>query len=42
MIKRTLYFGNPAYLKTKDEQAVIPRHEGSARSIAQKLNIIFK
>ena len=23
MIKRTLYFGNPAYLKTKDEQMVI-------------------
>jgi CRISP-associated protein Cas1 len=23
MIKRTLYFGNPAYLKTKDEQLVI-------------------
>ncbi len=22
MIKRTLYFGNPAYLKTKDEQFV--------------------
>ena len=22
MIKRTLYFGNPAYLKTKDEQLV--------------------
>ncbi len=23
MIRRTLYFGNPAYLKTKDEQLVI-------------------
>src|SRR5574343_793736 len=23
MIKRTLYFGNPAYLKTKDQQLVI-------------------
>ena len=23
MIKRTLYFGNPAYIKTKDEQLVI-------------------
>ena len=23
MIKRTLYFGNPAYLKTKDEQLII-------------------
>src|ERR1035437_1575942 len=26
MIKRTLYFGNPAYLKTKDEQLVIEMH----------------
>ncbi len=25
MIKRTLYFGNPAYLKTKDEQLVFER-----------------
>lgn len=23
MIKRTLYFGNPTYLKTKDEQLII-------------------
>lgn len=27
MIKRTLYFGNPAYLKTKDEQLVIEMHD---------------
>ncbi len=27
MIKRTLYFGNPAYLKTKDEQMVIELHD---------------
>ncbi len=27
MIKRTLYFGNPAYLKTKDEQLVIEMQE---------------
>ncbi len=27
MIKRTLYFGNPAYLKTKDEQLVIELQE---------------
>jgi hypothetical protein len=23
MIKRTIYFNNPAYLKTKDEQLII-------------------
>lgn len=28
MIKRTLYFGNTAYLKTKTEQLVIERQEG--------------
>jgi hypothetical protein len=27
MIKRTLYFGNPTYLKTKDEQLVIEMHD---------------
>lgn len=27
MIKRTLYFGNPAYLKTANEQLVIEMHE---------------
>lgn len=27
MIKRTLYFGNPAYLKTKNEQLVIEMEE---------------
>ncbi|MGH2647822.1 MAG: type II CRISPR-associated endonuclease Cas1 [Ginsengibacter sp.] len=27
MIKRTLYFGNPAYLKTKDEQLIIELQE---------------
>lgn len=27
MIKRTLYFGNPAYLKTKDEQLVIEQKD---------------
>jgi CRISP-associated protein Cas1 len=27
MIKRTLYFGNPAYLKTKDEQLVFESHD---------------
>ena len=27
MIKRTLYFGNPAYLKTKDEQLVIEMND---------------
>ena len=27
MIKRTLYFGNPAYLKTKDEQLVFESNE---------------
>ena len=28
MIKRTLYFGNPAYLKTTNEQLVIEVHDG--------------
>ena len=28
MIKRTLYFGNPAYLKTTNEQLVIEMHDG--------------
>jgi len=33
MIKRTLYFGNPAYLKTKDEQLVIEMHDtGEAKT----------
>lgn len=27
MIKRTLYFGNPAYLKTRNEQLVIEMHD---------------
>jgi CRISP-associated protein Cas1 len=27
MIKRTLYFGNPAYLKTANEQLVIEMHD---------------
>ena len=27
MIKRTLYFGNPAYLKTKDEQLIFESAE---------------
>jgi len=27
MIKRTLYFGNPAYLKTTNEQLVIEMHD---------------
>lgn len=29
MIKRTLYFGSPAYLKTQNEQLIIELHEGS-------------
>ena len=29
MIKRTLYFGNPAYLRFKDEQLVISLPEAS-------------
>ncbi|HEV8081346.1 MAG TPA: type II CRISPR-associated endonuclease Cas1 [Chitinophagaceae bacterium] len=34
MIKRTLYFGNPAYLKTKDEQLVIELQEtGEVKSV---------
>lgn len=33
MIKRTLYFGNPAYLKTANEQLVIEMHDsGETRS----------
>lgn len=27
MIKRTLYFGNPAYLKTASEQLIYENHE---------------
>lgn len=34
MIKRTLYFGNPAYLKTKDEQLVFQSEDsGELRSV---------
>lgn len=34
MIKRTLYFGNPAYLKTTNEQLIIEMHDsGETRSI---------
>lgn len=34
MIKRTLYFGNPAYLKTANEQLVIEMHDsGETRTI---------
>ncbi len=33
MIKRTLYFGNPAYLKTKDEQLIIESEAGQSVSI---------
>lgn len=33
MIKRTLYFGNPAYLKTKDEQLIIEPEAGQPVSV---------
>jgi len=34
MIKRTLYFGNPAYLKTANEQLVIEMHDtGETKSV---------
>jgi CRISPR-associated protein Cas1 len=33
MIKRTLYFGNPAYLKTKNEQLIIELSREEARSV---------
>ncbi len=33
MIKRTLYFGNPAYLKTTNEQLVVEKKEESSISI---------
>lgn len=33
MIKRTLYFGNPAYLKTSNEQLVIERKDEPAQQI---------
>ena len=34
MIKRTLYFGNPAYLKTTNEQLVIEMHDsGETKSV---------
>ena len=34
MIKRTLYFGNPAYLKTANEQLVIEMHDGGETKTA--------
>ncbi|OQP51869.1 type II CRISPR-associated endonuclease Cas1, partial [Niastella yeongjuensis] len=34
MIKRTLYFGNPAYLKTVNEQLVIEMHDGGETKTA--------
>jgi len=34
MIKRTLYFGNPAYLKTNNEQLVIEMHDSGETKIA--------
>ncbi|MBU2914586.1 MULTISPECIES: hypothetical protein [Reichenbachiella] len=33
MIKRTLYFGNPAYLSTKDQQLVIRFPEGEKENV---------
>lgn len=33
MIKRTLYFGNPAYLKTTNEQLVIERKDEDAKQV---------
>ncbi|MCC6761640.1 MAG: type II CRISPR-associated endonuclease Cas1 [Chitinophagaceae bacterium] len=33
MIKRTLYFGNPAYLKTSNDQLVIERKDEAPKSI---------
>lgn len=34
MLKRTLYFGNPAYLSFKDNQLVVKTPEGSAKTAA--------
>ncbi len=36
MIKRTLFFGNPAYLSTKNEQIVItyPNKEQETKTVA--------
>lgn len=34
MIKRTLYFGNPAYLKTKNDQLVIEMHDSGETKTA--------
>ena len=33
MIKRTLYFGNPAYLRTKDEQLIFESVENGEMKI---------
>jgi CRISP-associated protein Cas1 len=43
MIKRTLYFGNPAYLKTKDEQLVIEMNDtGETKTVPiEDLGIII-
>jgi CRISPR-associated protein Cas1 len=34
MIKRTLYFGNPAYLKTTNEQLVIELKDSDTSSVS--------
>lgn len=47
MIKRTLYFGNPAYLKTANEQLVVespvpasvPTEEGEIKSVSKSIPI---
>lgn len=33
MIKRTLYFGNPAYLKTKNQQLVVSKNEEEDKTV---------
>jgi CRISPR-associated protein Cas1 len=48
MIKRTLYFGNPAYLRYKDEQLVVtlpeakslPEKDGSAAIPVEDIGVI--
>jgi len=38
MVKRTLYFGNPAYLKTKTEQLIIEKQDdGEVVSVRLKM-----
>ena len=38
MIKRTLYFGNPAYLSVRNAQLVIAKHEQGDFVVVEQLD----